>query len=300
MHRVSRSTPVRSVERSETETLRHRAVQRQVIAALTAVIFLTVVSNGAQAGRATTPACPNAIPCTSSVGPGGNVTFSGFNVLVTPGGNPVTVSYDGMALTTSVGGSFGLSVDAPPAARCQPVNGLQNRVRCLAPQGEIRVTVTPPNPGVGMCSAATLPMGWNLVSGLVAAEVTTNVGPLYLYDAHDGAYRSPNSAGDFAPTAGYWVLFDEPTDVSVGCPAPPEFRPTSPASVSIPVASGWTMIGNGLPLANTAQISCADLTDIYDPQSGYESTTTLAPGQGAWVYSIAGGMVVLTAFSGGP
>jgi len=237
--------------------------------------------------------CPDAVPCTSPLVPGQPLRFPALTVLLAPGSNAVTVSYDGKVLTVS-GPPSGLQVDAPAAAQCHGVNGLSDRLRCQTPQGQIRLMVAPPNPGTGTCPTTTLPAGWNVVSGRLAAVITTNVGPVYSYSAQSGAYTSPATSSDIAVTGGYWVLYDEPARVALGCGPPIEGVQESDRTVTIAVASGWTMVGNGLPLPAASEVTAADITEIYDPPTGYRSGTRLAAGQGAWVYAATGGVVLLT------
>jgi hypothetical protein len=41
-------------------------------------------------------------------------------------------------------------------------------------------------------------------------------------------------------------------------------------------------------------IQGADIAYTYDPASGFSRATQLQPGQGAWVYSAAGGTITLS------
>ena len=62
----------------------------------------------------------------------------------------------------------------------------------------------------------------------------------------------------------------------------------------ITLSEGWNLIGN--PMATTATLTMppTSLAFVYYPLTGYATTTSLAPGQGAWVRGSAGEKVVFT------
>jgi len=129
------------------------------------------------------------------------------------------------------------------------------------------------------------PAGWNLVAG-----PTGTVFPVGLYDwnATQGGYQqlppnTPVQAGQ-----GYWALFAQPTTVAL--------RSAGQDAVSIPLAAGrWAQVGNPSATAG-ARVSGADAVYTYDAaRESYEPSSLLAPGQGAWVYSAAGGAAVIAA-----
>lgn len=50
------------------------------------------------------------------------------------------------------------------------------------------------------------------------------------------------------------------------------------------------------PFTSEATVSGADAVYTYDQaKDGYQATTLLEPGQGAWVYSATGGTATITA-----
>jgi len=65
-------------------------------------------------------------------------------------------------------------------------------------------------------------------------------------------------------------------------------------AVSIPLAAGqWAQVANPNATAG-ARVSGADAVYTYDAgRQSYGSSSLLAPGQGAWVYSAAGGTAVI-------
>jgi hypothetical protein len=138
--------------------------------------------------------------------------------------------------------------------------------------------------------------GWNLIPGALARSINTNVGPLYTYQEGDSQYEAVTELGDLPETNGYWVYFDRPTlvffadQVSYNECGP--LRNTPISSVTRPLPPGqWVMVGNPF---HGATVIGADIVLTYNPSDGFQEATTLGNGQGAWVYSGAGGLLTLT------
>jgi hypothetical protein len=87
---------------------------------------------------------------------------------------------------------------------------------------------------------------------------------------------------------GYWAFFNSQTTVTLSG------NTTLPFTVTAP-AGQYIMIAN--PSATgTVTVSGADVVYTYDPTnaaSPYSAVSTLQPGQGAWVYSAAGGTITM-------
>ena len=132
--------------------------------------------------------------------------------------------------------------------------------------------------------------GWNLVAG--PAGTVFPVG-LYDWNAAQGGYQQVATGAPIQAGQGYWAYFPQPTTVAL--------RSARQDAVSIPLAAGqWEQIGNPSATAG-ARVSDADAVYVYDAaRGGYGSSSLLAPGQGAWVYSAAGGTAVIAAATGGP
>jgi large repetitive protein len=143
----------------------------------------------------------------------------------------------------------------------------------------LSVTVTGPTG-----PTATYQPGWNLVGGPAGTVFSQALNPLYNFPAGATAYVSvPNTQG-VAASQGYWAYFTQTTTVSLSGSS------SSSASVSAP-AGQYVMIGN--PSATqTLTIHGADVIYTFNPATNaYVAATTLAPGQGAWVLSNAGGTI---------
>jgi hypothetical protein len=135
----------------------------------------------------------------------------------------------------------------------------------------------PPPASVGITYSA----GWNLVSGPAGTVLGGVSGSLYklTVDYPETSYEAVPSDTPLEAGAGYWAYFDRPTTVTLRGPSEALAR-----AIGMQV---FNLIGN--PLSVAADVSGADLVEVYDPSTGqYEQTTALAPGQGAWAYSATG------------
>jgi hypothetical protein len=126
------------------------------------------------------------------------------------------------------------------------------------------------------------PAGWNQIAVPQNTNIPGPLGPIYTYQAGDTAYEEVQN---LQPGLGYWVDFDAPTTATLSA--------GSPQSVSLPLPAGqYIMVGN--PGSFPATVRGADAVYVYNPSTGYQQTTTLQPGQGAWVFSYSGGTVTIS------
>ena len=146
-------------------------------------------------------------------------------------------------------------------------------------------TATPTPGGTTVAYAA----GWNLVGAPAGTTMTGASVPLYTFQATDSSYEMISSTVIGASTEGFWAYFNSPATVSLATVS------GGSTSVSLPV-NHYIMAGN--PFDRAAIISAAGATiDTYNSVTGYATftgTATLAPGQGAWVISSAGGTLTIT------
>jgi hypothetical protein len=141
-------------------------------------------------------------------------------------------------------------------------------------------------PSTGAAPAGTsYPAGWNLVALPPGTVVTGTEGPLYTLQAGEASYQTIQPSAGGISGYGYWAYFPVPSAL-----------PLAPGGAAYSVrapAGQYIMIGDPsgtLP----AQISGADIAYMYDPGSGYQATTRLAPGSGAFAVSVAGGTITVT------
>jgi hypothetical protein len=136
----------------------------------------------------------------------------------------------------------------------------------------------------GTVSYAT---GWNLVGGPSGISFPQANGPLYTFQANDTNYETIPNTQPIVGGQGYWAYFNSPISGTLAG--------TSAATSTTNVPAGqFVMIGN--PSATqTLTVSGADAVDTFDPVANQYVTTstTLRPGQGAWVFSFNGGAVTL-------
>lgn len=179
------------------------------------------------------------------------------------------------------------AIDAVASSLCPPPvtdqRGVTRPQGARCDIGAFEVTPNaPPPPTSG--TTVTYQAGYNLVGGPAGAVLTGASGLLYTFQASDSNYESFPTTIPLQPGLGYWALFPATTMVTL---------PTVPAqrlTVQLP-ASHFIMIGN--PGDTVAAISGMDFAYTYSPGAGYTLATTVNPGQGAWVFSRAGGTLTI-------
>jgi phospholipase C len=161
-----------------------------------------------------------------------------------------------------------------------PVSGEPTSANAAAGAGAAAPAAGQAGPSV------TYQPGWNLVGAPAGMAFSQAANPLYTFQAGDTSYETVANSSGVAAGKGYWAYFSKVTTVSLAGTS------GSSGSVSAP-AGQYVMIGN--PSATqTLTLRGADLSYIFDTATNsYAASTTLAPGQGAWVLSNAGGDVAV-------
>jgi hypothetical protein len=231
----------------------------------------------------------------------GGITVSGANA---PSGAVVT-AYSGSTLCGTATGNgvyngtqYFVDIDSSQAACATPgntlsfkVNGQSANETTQVPQiagspVQLNLTVTGGGAPSGGTSV-TYQTGWNIVSGPPGTTFPQAAATLYTLPAGATNYTTISNTTGITANAGYWAYFGSSTTVSLSGSG------TLPASVSVP-ANSYVMIGN--PSNKAVTVSGADVVYTFDPvANSYSngSTTTLQPGQGAFVYSAAGATVTM-------
>jgi hypothetical protein len=135
--------------------------------------------------------------------------------------------------------------------------------------------------------AATLRAGWNLIGGTGQIMLSPNLGPnIYTLQPSGTAYEALPDHTQLQPGFGYWAYFsaDTPQYLRSGSNTPYTLRAPAGQTVMVGDPSGT------LP----ATVSGADSVMTNDPVKGYQTATTLQPGQGALVMSESGGTITIT------
>lgn len=145
---------------------------------------------------------------------------------------------------------------------------------------QVTVTGAAPRPGQGV--TVTFEPGWNLIAAATGATIPGPLGTLYTFQAGDTGYEAVQNP---QPGLGYWAFFSSATTMTIPSGSPQTVTKTLPAGQYI-------MVGN--PGSRPATVSGADVVYVYDPGAGYQQTTILQPGQGAWVLSNRGGTVTIS------
>jgi hypothetical protein len=138
--------------------------------------------------------------------------------------------------------------------------------------------------------------GWNIVAGNALHLLGRTDGRdhgmpgatdslIYGLNREGIGYTTPTSESELINGQGYWVHFVKQSNAALSV------QPGNTGGYTLP-AGHWVLIGN--PDVTTVQVSGADVLYIYDPTSGYQPATSLAPGQGAVAYSAPGGVLTFT------
>jgi|SRR5579875_225032 len=122
--------------------------------------------------------------------------------------------------------------------------------------------------------AVSYPAGWNLVAGPTGSTLSGASGMLYTFQPGDTDYEAIPASTPLKSCYGYWAYFPNGGSITFGPGLP---------SCQIAIAPGqWALIGNP-SVVNNATIAGATAVYAYTPGVGYQSATSLAPGQAAWV-----------------
>ncbi|MGI8551955.1 MAG: hypothetical protein ACR2PL_14390 [Dehalococcoidia bacterium] len=152
-----------------------------------------------------------------------------------------------------------------------------------APSSPATLVPSPsPAPGVPVI----YPAGWNIIGGPAGLMLPAIASGPFAFPPGATAYVVPAAGQMLQAGLGYWVLFNAQTPVSLPLVA------GQPVTVQLP-AGQYVLIGN--PNDTAATVTGADSVLVYDPIAGaYQQTSTLAPGQGAWAISSAGGLATIS------
>lgn len=140
-------------------------------------------------------------------------------------------------------------------------------------------------PRVARAATILYQPGLQLIAGPSGTVVSGVSGSLYTLDANTDQFVAVDPSKPLQSGAGYFATFTDLTNVRL---APDD---GAPVTVQAP-AGRWLLVGNPSDY-NDATVQGADLVYGFDPQAGYVQESTLPPGQGALVYSDAGGAIVV-------
>jgi hypothetical protein len=247
-----------------------------------ATITSTTINFGDGSGTATVPAGQTFVSH-SFFGPGTfNVTSTATDSLgnTGTGSNSILVSGGGV-----------LPVNGFNGYNQYPYTGAYNGTNAYGTTGYVAPTTTYnaatnsyattsaalPSNGISVSMA----QGWDIVGGPSGTVINGNVGPLYTYQAADTSYQIVPAGSTLVDGQGYWAYFAGPATDIIPLAA------GQGLSVQLP-ASHFVMISN--PGSGTATVMGADFMVVFNTATNqYQATTSLGPGQGAWVWSWNGG-----------
>ena len=126
--------------------------------------------------------------------------------------------------------------------------------------------------------------GWNLIAAPSGNTLAKASGPAYALGPNSEGYQVVGP-GELIGGRAVWVFFPEDTTVTLGRTAAEYSRTLAPANE-------YLLLGNP-SVTDTLTLTGADTAFAYDPAEGYKAVGALAPGQGAFVLSEAGGTITL-------
>lgn len=130
-------------------------------------------------------------------------------------------------------------------------------------------------------------VGWNLIAAPPGTALSAAQAPLFTLQPGDANYEGIDPAtGTTVAGAGYWAYFPRAVTVTPAAGSADTYRVTVPPGQYILIGDP----SGTLP----STVSGSDDTLTYDPANGYQHTTTLQPGQGAWAFALTGGVVTVT------
>jgi hypothetical protein len=133
-----------------------------------------------------------------------------------------------------------------------------------------------PTTASGSGVVVTYHAGWNLVAGPRGTSFAAATSSLYTYLPTSTSYEPFPASVSSYDGYGYWAYFSKDTTVQLNGSGSNFFSADGQPGQ-------WFLVGNENG-TTPMRILGADAVQTYDPQSGrYQATTTLQPGQAAWV-----------------
>jgi hypothetical protein len=198
-----------------------------------------------------------------------------------------TGTYNGTQYVLDIEGSN--AACGPGSTLIFKVNGAQaNETGTVPPVSTaVQLNLTVSGSGAGSATV-TLSVGWNLVGGPTGTVFSGAANPMYTFQAGDTNYESQSNTTGISGGRGYWAYYSSSATVTLSGSAP------LPATFTAP-AGQYIMVGN--PTTTAVTVSGADVIYTFNTASNSYSSgatsVTLQPGQGAWVFSNAGGTITM-------
>jgi len=229
-------------------------------------------------------------PVTFTVSPTGNVPS---DVVYTFNFGDQTANATGTSVTHTFAAPGTYTVNVSASSASNPSSGGAASLTVTVVAATPSPSPSPSPSPVPTGPTATYAPGWNIVAGPTGMTFTQAANPLYSSPVNNPAAPNYTSQPNTQPVVagqGYWAYFYATTTVTL------TGNTTLPFSVLVP-AGQYVQIGNPSSTSSVT-VTGADIVYAYDPTvpvggQPYTATTTLRPGQGAWVYSNAGGTVTL-------
>jgi hypothetical protein len=140
-------------------------------------------------------------------------------------------------------------------------------------------------PAAAQMASVTVGPGCQLIAGRGDPLAGINA-PVYTWQPGDTTYEIGSSSTPLKAGLGYWIC--PPNAVTVDLSA----GSSLPTSVTV-APKQWVLIGDPSGV-QAAEVTGAGDVFTYDPSAGYQQSSTLLPGQGAWAASLLGGTITVT------
>ena len=190
-----------------------------------------------------------------------------------------------LVATSGGGGAFGGGGAQPTPIGTPSVTPTPAPTHTPGPTGG---TPSPTPTATSGCATVTYAAGYNLAGGPSGTVLNGAAGSLFTFQAGDSAYQTLPVTASLSGGVGVWAFFFTPTTVTLPCVG------KQTQLIVLPV-NHFIMVAN--PGDTPATVSGADLVDTFNPATNtyttVTGTATLAPGQGAWVFSRAGGSLTI-------
>ena len=126
--------------------------------------------------------------------------------------------------------------------------------------------------------------GWNIVGGPTGTLLNLPPDALFTFQAGDTADEVLPTRQALKAGVGYWDSSSQDhTEI---------LRVTDPQTVTVSLPAGqFVLVAD--PGSTPATVSGADEVLTYDPANGYQKTTTIMPGHGAFAFSSGGALITI-------
>jgi len=174
----------------------------------------------------------------------------------------------------------------------QSIDALVDYVRAYfneSPLNAQPIVASPANPAPP-ATTVTYHAGYNLVGGPRGTVFGSASGPLYSMLPGDSAYRSIPVTQAAYDGYGYWAYFTRDATVQLTGSGSPFYS-------AVVAPHKWFLLGNDSSSGPMRVLGAEAVYEYDTPNAQYRMSTTLEPGQGAWVLPDKNGLIAVASTS---